>query len=341
MLTSEFDYDLPGELIAQQPIEPRDASRLLVVDRSRGTLAHRHFRDILEYLHPGDLLVANDSRVIPARLQAIKVPSGGHVELLLLGRRDPLRWEALVKGRAFHPGQRFRLTRAEDVTGVVEDTADSGGRILRFDEPVDRHLARVGEMPLPPYIHEPLRDSERYQTVYSRVEGSVAAPTAGLHFTPDLLRALSVAGVGWASVLLHIGLDTFRPVTEEVAEEHRIHSEHCSLSALVAGRINAARAAGGRVVAVGTTSVRVIETAAAAGDAGRLAPWEGATRLFITPGYEFRAVDALITNFHLPRSSLLMLVSAFAGIELIRDAYRAAVAERYRFYSFGDSMLIL
>jgi len=342
LLTSEFDYDLPPELIAQRPIEPRDASRLLVVDRGSGTLSHWHFRDVLDYLRPGDLVVANESRVIPARLHAVKVPSGGHVELLLLTRRDPVRWEALAKGRTFRPGQRFHLCGAETVSGVVEDTTSSGARVLHFDEPLDSHLARIGEVPLPPYIHEPLQDAERYQTVYSRVDGSVAAPTAGLHFTPELLRDLNAIGVGWAPVLLHIGLDTFRPVSEEIAEEHPIHSEYCRLTPELAERINATRAAGGRVVAVGTTTVRVLETAAlASAEPGRVAAWEGATRLFITPGFTFRAVDALITNFHLPRSSLLMLVSAFAGLDLIRQAYREAVVERYRFYSFGDSMLIL
>ena len=345
MLTSEFAYDLPQELIAQHPIEPRDASRLLVVDRGTGALAHRSFRDILSYLRPGDLLIANESRVIPARLHARKVPTGGHVELLLLSRRDPLRWEALVKGRTFSHGQRFQIIAAGTEAGVggeVEEMAESGGRLLRFDEPLEPFLRTAGETPLPPYIHEHLEDAERYQTVYALVDGSVAAPTAGLHFTPELIHALEAHGVEWGWVLLHIGLDTFRPVTERIAEEHRIHSEYCCLTAETAERINAARAAGRRVVAVGTTVVRVLETAAAAAKApGRVAPWEGHTRLFITPGYRFQVVDALITNFHLPCSSLLMLVSAFAGLGLVREAYRLAIAERYRFYSFGDSMLIL
>ena len=342
MLTSEFDYDLPQELIAQRPIEPRDASRLLVVDRAKGALAHRRFRDLVEYLRPGDILVANESRVIPARLHARKEPSGGRVEMLLLARRDAVRWEALVKGRRFVPGQRFRLIGAggdAGVGGVVEGVTDAGGRLLCFDEPLEPHLEGVGEVPLPPYIHEPLADPERYQTVYARVQGSAAAPTAGLHFTPDLVRRIGEMGVEWAWVVLHIGLDTFRPVTEEAVEAHRIHSEYGVLSAEAAERINAARARGGRLIAVGTTAVRVLETAA--GDDGRIRPWEGHTRLFIYPGYRFRAVDALITNFHLPRSSLLMLVSALAGVDLVRRAYREAVRERYRFYSFGDGMLIL
>jgi S-adenosylmethionine:tRNA ribosyltransferase-isomerase len=342
VLTSEFDYDLPPELIAQRPIEPRDASRLLVVDRAAGALTHRRFTDLPEYLRPGDVLVANESRVIPARLRARKEPTGGQVEILLLARQDDLRWEALAKGRRFLPGQRFRVRGPggeAGPAGTVEEVTEAGGRILRFDEPLEPYLGRVGETPLPPYIHEPLADPERYQTVYARVQGSAAAPTAGLHFTPSLVRRIEEAGVGWTSVVLHIGLDTFRPVTEETVEAHRIHSEYGVLSAAAAERVNVARSRGGRVIAVGTTAVRVLETAA--GEDGRVAPWEGHTRLFIYPGYRFRAVDALVTNFHLPRSSLLMLVSAFAGTDFVRRAYREAVAARYRFYSFGDSMLIL
>jgi S-adenosylmethionine:tRNA ribosyltransferase-isomerase len=346
LLTRDFDYDLPPELIAQQPVEPRDASRLLVVQRSSGQLEHRRFGDLLDYLRPGDLLVANETRVIPARLQARKVPSGGRVELLLLARRSPTVWESLVKGRRVAVGQRLALLRdsvanaAPLVEGMVTAIAPSGGRIIAFERPIDGLLDTLGEVPLPPYIHQHLDDAERYQTVYARERGSVAAPTAGLHFTPALLEQLRQHGVLWTSVVLHIGLDTFRPVTEECIEEHHIHTESCRLSAASAALINAAKAEGRRVIAVGTTAVRVLETAARGQPRG-VAPWEGDTDLFIYPGYRFAVVDALITNFHLPRSSLLMLVAAFAGYELMLRAYHTAIGERYRFYSLGDSMLII
>ena len=343
MLTEEFAYDLPEELVAQTPIEPRDASRLLVLHRGSGALEHRHFRDILEYLRPGDLLVANETRVIPARLQAHKVPTGGRVELLLLGKHGNARWEALVKGRRVSPRQRLELGGSEGqpaIQGVVEAITPSGGRMISFAEPIEAHLRRLGTIPLPPYIHQPLANPERYQTVYSRVEGSVAAPTAGLHFTPELIERTRALGAEWATVVLHIGLDTFRPVTEETVEQHRIHTEYCSLSPEAAACINRAVAAGRRVIAVGTTSVRVLETAAQDVPSG-VQPWGGPTALFIYPGYRFRVVDVLITNFHLPRSSLVMLVSAFAGRAKILRAYEEAVRLRYRFYSLGDGMLIL
>lgn len=343
MLTEEFAYDLPEELVAQTPIEPRDASRLLVLHRGSGALEHRHFRDILEYLRPGDLLVANETRVIPARLQAHKVPTGGRVELLLLGKHGNARWEALVKGRRVSPRQRLELGGSEGqpaIQGVVEAITPSGGRMISFAEPIEAHLRRLGTIPLPPYIHQPLANPERYQTVYSRVEGSVAAPTAGLHFTPELIERTRALGAEWATVVLHIGLDTFRPVTEETVEQHRIHTEYCSLSPEAAECINRAVAAGRRVIAVGTTSVRVLETAAQDVPSG-VQPWGGPTALFIYPGYRFRVVDVLITNFHLPRSSLVMLVSAFAGRAKILRAYEEAVRLRYRFYSLGDGMLIL
>ena len=342
MLTSEFDYYLPEELIAQEPIEPRDASRLLVVRRDTGEIAHRHFCDILEYLRPGDVLVANETRVIPARLQARKVPTGGRVELLLLGQRSAHCWEALVKGRKVGIGQQLELVGSSSpgLRGIVEAVTPSGGRLLRFQEALESRLDELGSVPLPPYIHRPLQDPERYQTVYACVRGSVAAPTAGLHFTPELLRRVRERGVEWLSVLLHIGLDTFRPVTEERVEEHRIHREYCRLTPEVAMQINRAKGEGRRVIAVGTTSVRVLETAAQSED-GEVSAWDGETSLFIYPGYRFRVVDGLITNFHLPRSSLLMLVSALAGWGAISRAYEEAIARRYRFYSFGDSMLIL
>lgn len=345
MLTAAFDYVLPPELIAQTPIEPRDASRLLVLDRSQRALAHRTFRDISDYLKSGDLLVVNETRVIPARLHAVKLPSGGKVELLLLAKRDRLCWEALVKGRKVAVGQRLALAGRDEapvspVVGRVEAITEAGGRLIRFDEPVEPHLQGLGSVPLPPYIHTPLADAERYQTIYAREEGSVAAPTAGLHFTPELRARLDALGVDWATVLLHIGLDTFRPVTEEQVEQHHIHTEYCRLSAQTAACINRAVNEGRRVVAVGTTSVRVLETAAQGLERG-VQPFDGPTRLFIYPGYHFRVVDAIVTNFHLPRSSLLMLVSAFAGLERIQQAYAEATRLRYRFYSFGDSMLIL
>jgi S-adenosylmethionine:tRNA ribosyltransferase-isomerase len=344
LLTQEFDYALPQELIAQEPIEPRDASRLLVLDRGAGSLAHQHFGDLPTFLCPGDVLVVNETRVIPARLSATKVPSGGKVELLLLARRGLNRWEALVKGRQVAVGQALALGAPGErqIVGLVEAMAASGGRLIAFEEPIEPHLERLGAVPLPPYIHHTLRDPERYQTVYAHTRGSVAAPTAGLHFTPELIACIRAMQVEWAQVLLHIGLDTFRPVTEAVVEEHQIHSEYCQLSAETAAQLNRARREGRRIIAVGTTSVRVLETAAQQAPKDQaVAPWDGPTSLFIYPGYRFRAVDALITNFHLPRSSLLMLVAAFAGLETMRRAYDVAIRERYRFYSFGDGMLIL
>ncbi len=362
MRTSDFDYELPPELIAQTPIEPRDASRLLVVNRATGELAHRHFRDIGDYLNPGDVLVANRSRVIPARLAGHKADSGGAVEALLLARRPDLGqdyWEALVRpGRRIREGQELRFERQGEgapsvsLAAIVVARTEAGGRILRFvppasGEPVDAVLAQLGTMPLPPYIHAKLEDTERYQTVYSREPGSAAAPTAGLHFTTDLLERLRAQGVDTAYVLLHVGLDTFRPVEEENPDDHKMHSEAFELDEQAAAQINAARARGGRIVAVGTTSVRVLESLP---DTPSVAPAAGRTALFITPGYRFHHVDALITNFHLPRSSLMMLVSAFAGagapdaaagLDLTRRAYAEAIAQRYRFFSFGDAMLIL
>lgn len=342
MLTSAFDYDLPQEFIAQEPVTPRDSSRLLVLERDSGRLQHRTFRDVIEYLRPGDVLVANETRVIPARMYARKVPTGGKVELLLLSKRGPREWECLVTGRRAMPGQEIVIDPGGErpLHGEIEAITEAGGRIVRFERPVEHTMERAGEVPLPPYIHKALADGERYQTVYSEERGSVAAPTAGLHFTPSLIRATKEKGLRWLTVLLHIGLDTFRPVTEEVVEEHQIHSEYCRLTPDTAEAINRARRAGGRIIAVGTTSVRVLETAAQGSKEG-VQPWSGRTDLFIYPGYEFRVVDALITNFHLPKSSLLMLVSAFAGLEQIKHAYHEAIRQGYRFYSFGDAMLIL
>ena len=359
MKTAEFDYDLPPELIAQTPIEPRDASRLMVVRRETSEIEHRLFGDILEYLRDGDLLVLNQSRVLPARLFGHKTRTGGRVELLLLNRREAHTWEALVRGRGLRPGTAITLAPpgGEAGTGlsatVVAET-ESGGRLIRFAEPVEPWLGELGAVPLPPYIHEPLADTERYQTVYGRIEGSVAASTAGLHFTPALLVALRRQGVELAFVTLHIGLDTFRPVREEEVEEHRIHTEWYELTAAVAEQVNRARLEGRRIIAGGTTVVRALESAAQAAGPGScddaegpscgwqtVTAYSGPTDLFIYPGYRFRVVEALITNFHLPRSTLLMLVSAFAGRDLIARAYRAAIQERYRFFSFGDAMLLL
>jgi S-adenosylmethionine:tRNA ribosyltransferase-isomerase len=450
--TSDFDYTLPPERIAQTPMEPRDASRLLVVQRATGRLEHRVFRDIVEYLRPGDLLVANDSRVIPARLHGRKT-TGGQVEIFLLRPvQDPKGfdasraresfgsevWECLVGGKGLRPGvrvlidtQRARsetgpssaaaqgarsetgpssvaaqgarsetgpssaaaqgarsetglssvgaqgarsetglssvapmssgrslpasrqeLTELADIVATIEAELPDGGRLVRFDRPTAEWLYDLGEVPLPPYIHTPLADSERYQTVYSRIDGSAASSTAGLHFTPDLLLDLRARGVGLAFVTLHIGLDTFQPVKVERVEDHPMHSEWASLTSDVARQINETTLAGGRVIAVGTTAVRTLEWAATGAQGldpydvtacpwKRTAAFEGETNLFIRPGYRFRAVDAMITNFHLPRSTLLMLVSAFAGKELIDRAYAEAVTEEYRFYSFGDAMVIV
>ncbi len=336
MKTSEFDYRLPPEMIAQHPVEPRDSSRLLVVHRDTGALEHRIFRDITGYLRPGDILVCNDSRVIPARIYGRKTETGGKVEVLLVAKWGAKRWEALVRGRRVRPGTRLTLGGALEAEVVA--ATETGSRVLEFAEPVEPRLEELGVVPLPPYIHEPLEDPERYQTIYARVRGSVAAPTAGLHFTPQLLDEVLAMGCKMAFVTLHIGMDTFRPIKEEEIEEHHIHTEWCEVSAEAAEQIRAARAAGGRVVAVGTTAVRALETAS---ESGEIAPFSGPTGLYICPGYAFRAVDVMLTNFHLPRSTLLLLVSAFAGKVLMDRAYREAIAERYRFYSFGDAMLIL
>jgi len=353
MKTETLDYSLPESMIAQHPIEPRDSSRLLVLKRAESSIEHRVFRDIVEYLQPGDLLVANESRVIPARMFGRKDGSGGRVEVLLLRKLAQQRWACLIGGAKTAVGTRIRFYTGETpsaLTATVLERAEKGERIVEFSEPVEDYYEDLGVMPLPPYIHEPLHDPERYQTIYSRTEGSAAAPTAGLHFTPELMLGLRELQISVAYVTLHVGLDTFRPIGEDVVEEHAIHSEWCSLSTPVAEQINRTKVMGGRIVAVGTTSVRVLETAARRGllqtpdgvcPWRTLAPFEGFTDLFITPGFQFRVVDALITNFHLPRSTLLALVMAFAGEEQIRRAYEEAIAAQYRFYSFGDAMLIL
>ena len=339
MRTADFDYPLPPDRIAQRPADPRDSSRLLVLDRQAGTVSHRIFNELPELLSPGDVLVLNHTRVIPARLQARKLPGGGRVEVLLLRRAAPQRWEALVGGKGLHAGRRLQIVGGP----IAEIVQELGGprRMVRFEEPIADELEHIGEMPLPPYIKQPLRSPDEYQTVFARVPGSAAAPTAGLHFTAPLLERLHARGILVAEVVLHVGLDTFAPVTESRPEDHAIHSEWCQLTSEAAAAINAARARGGRVVAVGTTTVRTLESAVRGVSPGAaVTPFEGPTDLFILPGYTFRAVDALVTNFHLPRSTLLMLVSAFAGRERILDTYAVAVRDGYRFYSFGDAMLI-
>lgn len=339
MKTNDFDYHLPPECIAQTPIEPRHSSRLLVLDRSKLELEHTTFWEITKYLRPGDLLVVNRTRVIPARIHALK-ETGGRVEILLLKRNDGQEWEALVGGKRLLPGKTLRLENGAEV--YIQANLGGSRRLVRFSEPVEAYLERSGEMPLPPYIHERLNDPNRYQTVYADQPGSAAAPTAGLHFTPELLLRLKEMGVGLTEVTLHVGLDTFAPVTEENADEHVIHTEWCEVTSETAAQINAVKAAGGRIIAVGTTSVRTLESAAQAARLGQIvAPYQGPTGLFILPGYTFQAVDAMVTNFHLPRSSLIMLVSAFAGRERILQTYQTAVEMQYRFFSFGDAMLIL
>ena len=338
MKTSDFDYHLPESSIAQTPVEPRDSSRLLVLHRDTNELEHRIFRDVTDYLNPGDLLVLNQTRVIPARIYARK-ETGGRVELLLLRRRDTLTWEALVGGKGLRVGKMVKVEEDGPSAEILELLGGSE-RLIKFSEPIEPYFSRVGNVPLPPYIHEKLENPERYQTVYAKDPGSAAAPTAGLHFTPRLLEELQVKGVRIAYVTLHVGLDTFAPVTEDDPEEHKIHTEWCELTQETADLLNDTKARGKRVIAVGTTSVRTLETVGNQ-SSERIEPFVGPTSLFILPGYQFKVVEVMITNFHLPKSSLIMLVSAFAERERILDTYKTAVEEGYRFYSFGDAMLIL
>jgi len=367
MKTRDFDYHLPPELIAQSPLPQRDASRLLIYHRQSGHSQHQQFTALLDHLQPGDILVANDSRVIPARLFGRKA-SGGKVEILLLQQLEQIRWQVLVGGRKVTAGTTITLHDKEGVPSeiIAEVTAVLPGpqREITFNQPLDNHWQRLGHTPLPPYIHQALDDPERYQTIYAHPPGSAAAPTAGLHFTPELLLALRDKGILLEMVTLHVGLDTFKPVEAGEVQQHTIHSEWARLTPETARRINEAKLAGGRLVAVGTTAVRTLETAAlrsagirgplqtmsqrdAAGETAAICPWQpvaafaGPTDLFIYPGYRFRAVDALITNFHLPQSTLIMLVAAFMGQEEVRRVYKTAVQEKYRFYSFGDALLIL
>lgn len=341
MKTSDFYYDLPEELIAQTPAEPRDSSRMLVLDRKTGEISHEHFYDILDHLREGDCLILNDSRVLPARLFGRKKETGANVEFLLLRNISGNRWETLTKpGRKAKPGAEFVFGDGI-MTCRVADVTDDGNRIVDFECEGNFYeaLDRLGQMPLPPYIHEKLKDQERYQTVYSRERGSAAAPTAGLHFTRELLRKAEEKGVKIGFVTLHVGLGTFRPVKVDDVTKHKMHSEHYEMSEKTARLINETKKNGSRVISVGTTSCRTLETVAK--KEGCIKASEGWTDIFIYPGFKFEVIDGLITNFHLPESTLIMLVSAFAGFDNIMNAYKTAVRERYRFFSFGDCTLIV
>jgi len=337
-----FDFHLPEELIAQTPLPDRAASRLMVLDKQTGAIRHETFRNIISYLHLGDCLVLNDTRVMPARLYGEKAETGGMVEVLLLKQLDGDRWETLVKpGKRVRPGTKLVFGGGK-LQAVCLDTLEHGGRVLEFSYEglFYQVLAELGEMPLPPYIKEKLDNPERYQTVYAREIGSAAAPTAGLHFTEELLDAIREKGIHIAFITLHVGLGTFRPVQVDDVEKHNMHAEFYQMSEETAAILNRVRANGGRIIAVGTTSTRTLETIANRHD-GRFAAESGWTDIFIYPGYEFKAIDGLVTNFHLPKSTLIMLVSAFAGREHILHAYEVAVKEQYRFFSFGDAMLII
>ena len=340
MKTSDFYYDLPQELIAQTPLDKRDSSRLMTLDRMTGETAHHHFYELPEFLNPGDCLILNDSRVLPARLLGQRLPGGGACEVLLLIDRGEKTWECLVRpGRKMRTGAKLSFGNGE-LTAEVVGEVEGGNRLVRFDyEGIFLEvLEHLGKMPLPPYIKEELQDQERYQTVYSKVLGSAAAPTAGLHFTPELLEKIAAKGVSIGYVTLHVGLGTFRPVKEEEITDHEMHSEYCVISQETADLINRTKANGGRCICVGTTSCRTLESWAA--EDGHMEPKAGWTNIYIYPGYKFKVMDGLVTNFHLPESTLIMLVSAFAGREHVLAAYRKAVEEKYRFFSFGDAMFI-
>ena len=340
MRTSDFFYELPPEHIAQRPAKPRDSSRLLVYQRSTGKIQHKIFRDLPALLNPEDALVLNETRVIPARLHAQKVPTGGKAEILLLRRLAPQTWEAMVGGRGLKPGRRMQVIGGPEAE-ILEDAGRSR-RVIQFSAPLTPQLDQVGEMPLPPYIHTPLERAEQYQTIFATTPGSSAAPTAGLHFTSELLEKIKAKGVQVIKVTLHVGLDTFAPVTEDDPTQHQIHTEWCQVSSQAASHLNQVHANGGRIITVGTTSTRTLETSAQVAPTGeRVTEFEGSTDLFILPGYQFKATDAMITNFHLPRSTLLMMISAFAGREEVLKLYTIAMQNNYRFYSFGDAMLLL
>ncbi|OGO17963.1 MAG: tRNA preQ1(34) S-adenosylmethionine ribosyltransferase-isomerase QueA [Chloroflexi bacterium RBG_16_48_8] len=340
MQTSDFDYDLPKELIAQRPAEPRDSSRLLVFHRETDRIEHRIFNEIAEYLSPNDVLVLNETKVFPARLRARKLPTGGAVEVLLLRRYSPQTWLALVGGKGIQLGQKLQIQNGP----IAEVTEDLGGsrRLIHFDVPISGQLDVLGEMPVPPYIHTPLQNPDEYQTVFAEVLGSAAAPTAGLHFTLPLLETIRSKGTHIVKVLLHVGMDTFAPVNAKDPLDHTIHKEWCQVTPEAASIINHIPTTGGRVIAVGTTTVRTLETAARYADNHeQVVAFDGDTDLFILPGYQFRTIDGMLTNFHLPRSTLLMMVSAFTGRERLLEIYQQAIEANYRFYSFGDAMLIL
>lgn len=340
MKKSQFNFDLPENLIAQTPLDKRDESRLLMLDRYTGQVSHNHFYDIKDLLKEGDLLILNDSRVLPARLYGKRIPTGGKVQFLLLREIKQGYWETLVKpGRKARPGMKFSF--GENMTGEIIEIIEGGNRIVKFEYTGNffEILDEIGEMPLPEYIHETLEDSERYQTVYSKDIGSAAAPTAGLHFTPELLNELSEKGINHAFVTLHVGLGTFRPVKTDKIEDHTMHSEHFTIPQETVDAIKATKAKGGRVIAVGTTACRTLESVMQ--QQGEIVAISGDTSIFIYPGYEFQILDGLITNFHLPESTLVMLVSAFAGTENVLNAYKIAVENQYRFFSFGDAMLII
>ncbi len=354
MNVTDFDYDLPENFIAQEPANPRDSSKLMHLNRSTGHVSHHVFSNIIDLIQPNDVLVMNNTRVIPARLFAYKSETGGKVEVLLLKQLDDTRWQVLIGGRNVNTRMQLKF-EGSAISCKVTDVLDAAERIVEFSQPVNDLLTDLGEMPLPPYINTRLDDGERYQTIYSKVEGSAAAPTAGLHFTPELLIALSRKGVKLAYCTLHIGLDTFQPVKVDKVKDHKIHSEFATLDSKNAKLINDAKLAGGRIIAVGTTSVRTLETAgilSAGGDPSNpqfnenICAWrpviafEQDTRLFIFPGYKWRVVDAMITNFHLPKSTLLMMMSAFAERDMMLNAYEIAKQENYRFFSFGDAMFI-
>ena len=340
MKTSDFSYNLPQDLIAQTPVEPRDSSRLLLLDKENGEINHKHFYDIIDYLNEGDLIVANDSRVLPARIFGIKDQTGARVEFLLLNQVENNRWETLCKpGKKAREGTEFTFGDGIMKAKVIEVKED-GNRVVEFESEENFYSAldKIGQMPLPPYITEELQDRERYQTVYSNEIGSAAAPTAGLHFTNDLMDKIKAKGVNIAYVTLHVGLGTFRPVKVDDVKNHKMHSEHYEISKETCELINKTKANGNRVIAVGTTSCRTLESVASF--YGEIKPCEGFTDIFIYPGYEFKVLDGLITNFHLPESTLIMLVSAFAGYDNVMKAYETAVNEKYRFFSFGDAMFI-
>lgn len=343
MKTTDFDYELPQERIAQTPVEPRDSSRLLVYHRDSGLREHRIFRDLPQYLRKGDLLVINQTKVIPARIFGKKDGTGGTVEVLLLRRVEENLWETLVGGKRLFTGK--KIIFSDELTAEIVDQYEGSRRLLRFNGDLDEYVIRTGQMPLPPYIHTRLEDPDRYQTVYAKDTGSAAAPTAGLHFTDRLMDELREMGVQFAGVTLHVGLDTFAPVTEDDPEEHHIHTEWCEVTEETASLINNTVRNGGRVISVGTTSARTLETAAQAairaGSSERVIPFCGQTNIFILPGYEFKGIDGIITNFHLPKSTLIMMISAFAGRENVLSLYKEAIELKYRFFSFGDAMLIL